>query len=55
MTDSDLRKLRDDNKDDGDLGIIINRLIRSRRNGQMAYANRLEAIVISRAGLTVAP
>lgn len=51
MTDRELRDLRDANRHDEVLVSIINRLIRSRRNGQVAVANRLEATVIRRMGL----
>ena len=42
MTDSDLRRLRDANRDDEILVSIINRLILCRRNGTKDYAARLE-------------
>lgn len=45
MTDSDLRQLRDANRDDEILVSIINRLILCRRNGTKDYAARLEARV----------
>lgn len=46
MTDKELRELRDANRNDEVLVSIINRLIRTRRNGQHAVAERLEGRIV---------